>query len=143
MENTDIDTVVNIAQSTWGVEYYESPEVFQQRLDWWPAGCWMYENNGYLISHPSQVRYPPKLNRFLKYDYTDCYHIHDINLLPEIRGQGIAEQILSRFYDWPVVTLVAANNTESYWANKGFKEKSNFEYGTHMVKNDYRNRHSN
>ena len=134
MELSDVNDVVKIAERTWGTEYYETPEVFAQRLDWWPAGCWMYENKGYIISHPAQVNNPPKLNSHLTYEATDCYHIHDINLLPELRGQHIADIILEKFWAWPVITLLSANNTEQYWQQKGFTTKSSVAYGQYMIK---------
>ena len=67
---------------------------------------------------------------------------HDINLLPEIRRQGIARQILPRFWDWPVITLVAAD-TVPYWEQHGFKYKYDVDYGQYMIKkHDHINRKS-
>jgi GNAT superfamily N-acetyltransferase len=134
MQLSDIAVVEHIAELTWGSDYYERPEVFAQRLEWWPAGCWVYNDSGYIISHPAQVGYPPGLNEPVNYRSTNCYHIHDINLLPELRGQGIANQILTRFWDWPCITLVAANNTESFWEHYGFRRHSIVDYGSYMIK---------
>jgi hypothetical protein len=134
MELSDISNVVKIADATWGKDYYESPEVFAQRLEWWPAGCWMYADQGYIISHPARIDSPPELNQRVNYSATNCYHIHDINLLPNLRGQGIANQILTRFFDWPCITLVAAGDTEKYWTQYNFKYRSTVNYGSYMFR---------
>ena len=124
----DLVAVDKIAEIIWGTEFFESSEVFEEKLNFFPEGCFVYDDGmvrGYVFSHPWIRMNPPKLNSFLgTIDYPDVYHIHDISFLPEIRGKGLVNQImpvlekLAQAYDG--ISLVGVNNTEFLWEKYGF-----------------------
>ena len=130
MTSKDIQTVMDISNEVWGTDYFEGIETFSNKLKYFPAGCKMYDNHGYLFSHPWTLYSPPRLDEPL----VTTYHIHDIALLPSVRNRGlcsgIMEEVLSNY---SVVTLVAANNTESFWQRFGFEILSEENYGKYMV----------
>ena len=135
MESSDLDAVIKIANTVWGPEYYESREVFKQKLKYYPQGCWMYHDDAYVFSHPSLLDSPPGLNESLPTVTPTCYHIHDIALLPRVRRLGIARCMIEQLLDQHnPVTLVAVNGTQEFWESFGFTVRSQTAYGQYMVK---------
>jgi len=89
----------------------------------------MYGDSGYVFSHPWTLHSPPNLDEPLIL----TYHIHDIALLPSVRNKGLCTEVVEEILmNHPIVTLVAANNTESFWKRFGFVEQSLVSYGTYM-----------
>ena len=145
METRDLRKVHSISLAQWGTLYYESIEIFQNKLEFYNEGCFVYEDNGlvqgYVISHPCMSDDIPKLNkvlpvvelnRFLAYH---CYYIHDIVLMPEYRGELIAVEIIEYLIkDKLLVCLVTPAPTHHYWKKYyGFKKTHiKFEDGVHM-----------
>lgn len=107
----------------------ESEAVLAGRLLLFPLGCLM-TRGGYVISHPSRVGEPPALNELLGTlpADADALHLHDVALLPALRGQGMGGAAVRRVLDTaarlslPRVTLVAVHGTPPYWARSGFVE---------------------
>ena len=129
MLREDIPSVVFVSGGIWGANYYESKEIFLNKLKYFPAGCKMYGDSGYVFSHPWTLHSPPNLDEPLIL----TYHIHDIALLPSVRNKGLCTEVVEEILmNHPIVTLVAANNTESFWKRFGFVEQSLVSYGTYM-----------
>jgi GNAT superfamily N-acetyltransferase len=129
MQAKDLPRIVDLANSYWGSMYFESLESFADKLNFYPAGCWVYDNatvNGYLFSYPGLLDNYPKLNIIIdRRKKSDCQFIHDIVLVPELRGQGIAQEILEKILT-PTETfvLIAADsdaNRIKFWSKWGFK----------------------
>jgi len=135
MEHSDLDAVIKIADVVWGSKYYESRDVFRQKLKYYPQGCWMYNSDAYIFSHPGILDAPPGLNKSLSINTPNCYHIHDIALLPRLRGLGIAHRIIEQLlHKLEPITLVAVDGTQEYWESFGFTVRAQTAYGQYMVK---------
>ena len=135
MTLSDLDSVNSIASTIWGADFYESPEVFEQKFKCYPQGCWMYNTDAYIFSHPAVLDSPPGLNELLPKFTPDCYHLHDIALLPRVRGSGIATRIVKQLIKnnpYPCMTLVAVDGTEKYWESFGFTVRSQTAYGQYL-----------
>ncbi|RDW89995.1 GNAT family N-acetyltransferase [Aspergillus mulundensis] len=111
----------------------ESAEVFAERATLFPEGCLALVNNqdqlcGYAISHPIRNQQPPALDSLLGEIPPDAdrYYIHDVAILPEYRGGGLAATAIRRLLDLAVAKglrgtcLVAVYGTEGFWARFGF-----------------------
>ena len=128
MLSADLKDVNKIAQFVWGDEFFESPEVFEEKLTLFPEGCFVYDTGtiqGYAFSHPWFSMKPPKLNSLLgTFMGADVYHIHDISLLPPIRGRGIVNQLMPKLEKFAQrykgMSLVGVNNTETLWNRYNF-----------------------
>ena len=139
MTSQDLKKVHHISLCQWGTDYYECIEVFQNKLDFYPEGCFVYEDEnqikGYLISHPWESTNIPLLNHML-YSPTqfDTYYIHDVVLLPEYRGKKIAFEIINKIIsDKYCVSLVAPEPTQYYWKTYyNFIASSKCGLGLHM-----------
>jgi len=139
MTKQDLNKVHYISLCQWGTDYYECIEVFQNKLDFYPEGCFVYEDEnqikGYLISHPWESTNIPVLNHLLySPKQFDTYYIHDVVLLPEYRGKKIAFEIINKIIsDKYCVSLVAPEPTQYYWKTYyNFMATSKCGLGLHM-----------
>jgi GNAT superfamily N-acetyltransferase len=129
MIEADLPKVFYLANSYWENQYFESLESFADKLDFYPSGCWVYDPGtvgGYLFFYPGSSDSYPKLNDVIDRQVkTNCQFIHDIVLRSELRGQGIARDILKKILT-PSETfvLVAANQDADkikFWSKWRFK----------------------
>jgi ribosomal protein S18 acetylase RimI-like enzyme len=124
----DLKDVNRIAGFVWGEEFFETPEVFEEKLMLFPKGCFVYATDtvqGYAFSHPWHKMNPPKLNSLLgKFIDADVLHIHDISLLPEVRGKGLVNQLMPELekiaQKYTGMSLVGINNTATLWNKYNF-----------------------
>ena len=140
----------------------ESDEVFAERVKLFPEGCLALMDDesdelyGYAISHPIRRRQPPALNKLLGEIASDAdqYYIHDIALLPEIRGHGLAQEcivkLLAIAQRYTTTSLISVYGTGSFWGRFGFVpeevdevlEKKLLDYGDDATYLERRNEES-
>lgn len=113
-------------------DHPESPEVFAERLDLFPEGCFVTVHRGniggYCISHPGVLGEPPPLNSLLGGlpGEPECLHLHDLALSRALRGFHLPSEllpqlcVLAKRSGMRFLTGVAVHNTASYWARHGF-----------------------
>lgn len=131
MRAADIPAVAAISDAVH-CGYTESAAIYAERLQLYPAGCWLLEGAGealgYLISHPWQGDQPPALNvPILAIPATaDRYYVHDLALLSQARGVGAAVGAVQLIVDQAHIagleriTLTAVNGADVFWAKHGF-----------------------
>jgi len=131
MQPADLDRVFEIAEIVHP-DFPEDRTVFANRLSLFAPGCLCLERDGrtagYLVSHPVRQDSPPQLNSELA-DLppdADCYYLHDLALLPELRGGGNGRQAalmvveIARAHGFDRIALIAVNGSASFWASCGF-----------------------
>ena len=133
MRSADLAGVVDIAAIVHP-SYPEDVAVFAERLQLYPDGCLVFEGGGgllaYVISHPWVALSPPSLNVRLGSlpAAPATYYIHDIALLPALRGSGAAARVVGRLFELadeqslPTMSLVAVNGSRGFWHRHGFRE---------------------
>jgi ribosomal protein S18 acetylase RimI-like enzyme len=134
MTHRDLNKVHDISMVQWGSVYYESLKIFQNKLEYYPDGCFVYEEDhkvhGYLISHPWSSTNVPTINEPLPRILIDTYYIDDIVLLPEFRGEKIAATMINQILkDRNEVCLVAPEPTQHYWKKYYGFEKTGLKCG--------------
>lgn len=111
------------------VDYPEAPEIFANRLDLFPAGCFMAQGDvGYCIAHPGTLGHPPPLDTVLEGlpVGADCLYLHDIALLPTARGLGLGAALVVRLeqvardHGFDRIALTAVSNSDGFWQGLGF-----------------------
>ncbi|KAI0154287.1 acyl-CoA N-acyltransferase [Xylariaceae sp. FL1272] len=126
----DINALMQVAN----VVHADLPEraaVFAERVKLFPRGnLALVDDNdelrGYTISHPIYDGNPPALDSLLGEITPDAdqYYIHDVCILPEWRGYGLAAEGIKRLLhianDYPTTTLVSVYGTASFWGRFGF-----------------------
>lgn len=131
MSPADLPQVMAVAGKVHPA-FPEDAEVFAERLRLYAAGCLVcHAGNdiaGYVISHPWRALDPPALNSRLGELPGDpeTYYLHDLALLPELRGTGAASLAVSQLLaragkeKLATVSLVAVNGSEGFWRRHGF-----------------------
>jgi GNAT superfamily N-acetyltransferase len=111
----------------------ESPEVFAEKMRLCPDGCLVLaaENAiaGYGLAHPWMQHLIPPLDGFLKTlpDDADCLYVHDVAVLPDFRGGGVARAYVAtiegvaRSSGIATLALVSVYATRSLWEHLGFR----------------------
>lgn len=146
----DVPHVAHIA----GTIHQDLPErdaVFLERIALFPQGCLgLFKQGkndssqsseqqllcGYLISHPIRHQQPYALDTLmggLAKD-ADQYYIHDLAILPEYRGTGLAQQgvekvlgLVAKRYE--TSSLVSVYGTGAFWRRFGFREPETVDVG--------------
>ena len=132
MQNADISAVVRVAAVVHPL-YPEKDEVFAERLHLYAAGSHVLTNEagsivGYIVSHPWPYGAIPMLDSSLGAlpQPADCFYIHDIALLPAIRGRRAAQAAVAQLADHAAhsgfarMALVAIAGTQGFWQKQGF-----------------------
>ena len=113
-------------------DLHESDEVFTERVKLFPEGCLALMKGdgdglcGYVISHPIRRRQPPALNSLLREIALDVdqYYIHDLAILPQFRGRGLAQECIKHLFAvasrFPTTCLVSVYGTAPFWGHFGF-----------------------
>lgn len=112
----------------------ERPEVFARKLELFPRGCRAFAGGerllGYAIAHPWRLFSVPPLDGMLAVlpAEPDCLFIHDVALLPAVRGAGASLEYLdyaaglARALGLPALALVSVYGTHALWGRHGFKD---------------------
>ncbi|KAI4259541.1 MAG: hypothetical protein L6R42_004538 [Xanthoria sp. 1 TBL-2021] len=152
MSVDNIDSLVRVADRIHP-DLPESDQVFAERVRLFPQGCLAlvedvgHELCGYVISHPIRRRQPPALDSLLGEIASDAdqYYIHDLAILPEFRGRGLAQECINKLFArakrYPTISLVSVYNTAPFWGRSGFVpvevdeglEKKLLDYGDDAV----------
>ena len=114
-------------------DYPEDDAVFAERLRLYAAGCLVSETDGviqgYAIGHPCLRQQPPALNTLLgglPRD-ADCFHIHDLALLPAARGLRLGNGAVDCFVQQARamglahMSLIAVGKSLNFWRRNGFE----------------------
>ncbi|KAL9015288.1 MAG: hypothetical protein Q9173_000086 [Seirophora scorigena] len=133
MSANDIESLVRVANKIHP-DLPESDQVFAERITLFPAGCLaLMEDDGggdelcgYVISHPIRRRQPPALDSLLGEIAPDAdqYYIHDLAILPEVRGRGLARQCMEKLFAiakrYTSTSVVSVYGTAPFWGRFGF-----------------------
>jgi ribosomal protein S18 acetylase RimI-like enzyme len=149
LSHNDIPSLLHIA-TTCHPSLPESPSVFSERIYLYPSGCLALINNendellGYAISHPIRRRCPPALDSMLGAIPPDAdqYYIHDLALLPCVRGRGFAKEGVEMLFAgaagrYGSFSLVSVYGTAVFWSRFGFKPLGDEEEGLRLKLVEY------
>ncbi|KAL2162564.1 hypothetical protein VTH06DRAFT_7478 [Thermothelomyces fergusii] len=84
---------------------------------------------GYVVSFPIRRGRPPGLDQLLEGGAiaadADQYYVHDVAVLPALRGRGAAARAVTRLLDtvarrFPTTCLISVYGTAPFWARFGF-----------------------
>lgn len=133
MAAADLPAVVTIAAQIHP-GYPEHEAVFAERLALHPAGCLVLAGGdgpgGYSLSHPWRLGQVPALDSLLGAlpADADTFYIHDLALLPALRGGGAASACVDRLAaharasGFARMALVAVGGSAGFWRRRGFRE---------------------
>jgi hypothetical protein len=131
LQVSDLDCLNKIADQIHAT-LPERPEVFEEKVRLFPAGCRKLVSAthlvGYGISHPWLLYSIPPLDAFLKAlpESPQCLYIHDVVVLPVARGHNAAGQYvryvkeLAGDLNISSLALVSVYGTDVLWRRFGF-----------------------
>ncbi|AEO59436.1 hypothetical protein MYCTH_2307768 [Thermothelomyces thermophilus ATCC 42464] len=141
MTERDLPGVMRVADEIHR-DLPERESIFRERLGLFPEGCMVLvseegeeekkgreEVGGYVVSFPIRHGRPPALNQPLGGDAippdADQYYLHDIAILPALRGRGAAARCIARLLDgvarrYPTTCLISVYGTVPFWTRFGF-----------------------
>ena len=132
MEESDLDTVIEIQDMCYTDVAPESRQSFLSKLVASPETCVVAEDAGivvgYLLSVPIEFSEPPTLNseEVKTPPAPNCLYLHDLAISPTYRSQGVGRLLVDAFFEaalrcnLPQVSLIAVQNSSPYWARYGF-----------------------
>jgi hypothetical protein len=135
MAVADLDGVMAVASDVHA-SFPERREVFAERLALFPAGCHVLKDaggrvGGYAVSHPWDTVRPVPLDTLLvTLPATANRYIHDVAILPALRGGGFAGEVVGRVVRdacrdaCSSLTLVAVSGSQPFWERQGFRAES-------------------
>ncbi len=132
MTQIDLDRVAKIATIGFP-NHFEAREMFANRLELNPAGCFVLQTpgglEGYLIAYPWRADAAPPLNTLIEAipAEAEVVYLHDLVLTPAVRGQGWSKPAVQAVVDlaktggWARIALVAVNDAVDFWRGHGFE----------------------
>ena len=133
MQASDLEAVAAIERIVHPQFAPEGVPILGERQRLWPAGCSVLEASGrvvgYLVGYPWLADAPPALGSELGRlpAAPTSYYIHDLALLPEARGAGLAASAVVAAIDTagalnlPELSLVAVHSSAAFWQRFGFE----------------------
>jgi ribosomal protein S18 acetylase RimI-like enzyme len=129
---THLDGMLHVQQQTFTEDLRESANVFRNRFtrfgDCFRVALQQELVVGYMLCFPWKLGESPVNNQPFPdtLPLPDCFYIHDITLLPQARGTGIARAMLqdafaqARLAGFDTMSLVAVAQSGDYWDKAGF-----------------------
>ncbi len=133
----DLPGLLAVQRACYGAGYIESASVYARRLAS-PAQCsWVIEQAGHICAYlaaygSAQGKVTPLHGDFEAADAPDTLYLHDMAVLPELAGQGLAQTLLTALWHGAVAralsrsALVAVQGSQGFWERHG--------YATHPLK---------
>jgi ribosomal protein S18 acetylase RimI-like enzyme len=139
--SSDLPDILRIQQNVYRPELLESSDTFSRKLMLFPEGCLGCEDDGvlcaYVFAHPWQGDSPVPLDdsNLLLPPKPDALYIHDLAVETAYRGRGLAQDLFGRLLRLAeekglgTMSLVAVQNSETFWQRLGFKRGHALSYG--------------
>lgn len=133
LRRSDLPDVTRIGRQVHP-DFPERPEVFAQKAELFPAGCFVLEKQksvcGYALAHPWSLDDVPPLDSFLNVpEKPDCLHLHDVAILETARGASAATVVeglmteAARQRGLPMVALVSIHGSDRLWRRLGYRPR--------------------
>jgi ribosomal protein S18 acetylase RimI-like enzyme len=127
----DLPGLLDVQRSCYGGGYVESAEVFAQRIAC-PTQCSLVlEVQGrvmaYLAAYDSMMGKVTQLHgEFEPAPHPDTLYLHDLAVLPELGGQGMAARLLHTLWQGAQrrglqrAALVSVQGSQGFWQHHGY-----------------------
>jgi len=127
----DLPGLLAVQQACYGAAFAESADVFARRLAS-PANCSLVIAQGgrvlaYLAAYRSLLaKVTPLHGDFEPAPTPDTLYLHDMAVLPDCAGRGLAGQLLAALHAQGAglrhSALVSVQGSQAYWQRRGYAE---------------------
>ncbi|CAN2043491.1 GCN5-related N-acetyltransferase [Candidatus Magnetomoraceae bacterium gMMP-13] len=133
----DLENILRIQNRSYKPYFYETIDVFKEKIKFFPNGCWLVLYNkiyaGYLFSHPWRHDSPIELNSPLGTvpNDSDCLYIHDVAVAPKYQRKGIGNRLFVKAKEiteqlkYKLIVAVSVQNSAYFWGKLGFQPFEN------------------
>jgi ribosomal protein S18 acetylase RimI-like enzyme len=133
MEKHHLSDVIKVQKATFTEDLCEALDVFQNRIErfgqYYKVAIIDDSVVGYMICFPWTLGDTPINNEKFPENIPqpNCFYIHDITLLPQARGTGLAKAMIEESYKmarelgFSQVELVSVSQSGNYWDKVGFE----------------------
>lgn len=127
----DLPGLLAVQRACYGDGYIESAEVYARRLASAAQCSLVVERGGricaYLAAYDSlEGKVTPLHGDFEATDSPDTLYLHDMAVLPELAGQGLARALLAPLWSGAAArglarsALVAVQGSQGFWERRGY-----------------------
>ncbi|EAT11125.1 putative acetyltransferase [Oceanobacter sp. RED65] len=131
LEESDVSQILTLQNLCFPEVEPESDISFINKIKQSPSTCWGVFKDGtlkaYLIAIPWRTGRPLSLDQIdVLCVNPNCLYLHDLAVLPEMRGTGAAQTLLKYFFKallkkkFSRAALVAIQGSKPYWERQGF-----------------------
>lgn len=132
LKENELPYLIEVQKKTFTSDLCESLAVFKNRFDrfgqFFRVATIDDQIVGYIICFPYELGEIPKNNAPFEANLKrpDCFYIHDVTLIPEARGQGLAQLLIESAFNqakdlgFTKVSLVSVGQSGNYWDKLGF-----------------------
>lgn len=132
MKSSDISDVLYVQRQTFTPDLCEDRKVFENRFElfgkYFKTAVLDEKIVGYLICFPWKLGETPINNQKFPKELPlfDCFYLHDITLLKEVRGLGLAREMIDAAKSngvelgFQALCLVSVEQSGDYWDKLGF-----------------------
>lgn len=132
MVYSDLNSAIQVQRQTFSADLCEDLEVFENRFQifgqYFQVALIDQQVVGYMLCFPWKLGESPVNNEKFpaKLPLPNCFYVHDITLLEQARGFGIAQKMLEMAKDdgrklgHRYLSLVSVEQSGDYWDKRGF-----------------------
>lgn len=131
MQHDDLSAILFIQTQCYPQGLWESAEIIAARMQKAAQQCWVAVDEqgvcaylfGYLSVHGAVT---PLDADFSPAEDPDCFYIHDLAVLPRMKGQGVGPALVecalesAKALELPFSALVSVQESQHFWARQGF-----------------------
>jgi len=133
MTVNDLTAVEHIQSEAYADYFLEAADVIAQRFNLSPTTAWVAEREGqvcaYLVGYWSKIGKINPLNApFSEVKNADCLYLHDLALLKNAQGGGVAKKLIHAATEFALsnlaqaMALLSVQNSKEFWQGFGFSE---------------------
>lgn len=131
LKSADVASLMQVQQRCYGEAYLESAEIYRMRVASAAQCSLVAVQSGKVLAylaayHSSLGQVTPLHGTFERTDRPDTLYLHDMAVDPAHTGLGIASDLLRAVWSQArnlgprYAALVSVQNSQTYWAAKGF-----------------------
>lgn len=132
MQATDVAAIMHLQTFCYAPNLWETEQTVRQRLDLAPNECWVAEDAqglcAYLFGYRSRLGCVTALDAvFTPVANGDCYYLHDLAVLPRMKGQGVGQALVNQALTCAQQqgirssALVSVQDSAAFWGRLGYR----------------------
>lgn len=148
MDQADLAAVMAVQVACYPLHFHEPLVTLSARLQACPQTAWVAtwagQVCGYVVGYRSRYGWVAPLGSgFIDHPSADCGYLHDLAILPNMTGQGVAAQLLAAYWTsmqadrLSYSALVSVQDSQFFWQRYGYQPTSLPTEGARLALSSY------